>query len=108
MEIIWQQEECMTAKQISLIASEDIGWNKNTTYTVLKKLVEKRAIKRLEPQFKCQPLITREQVQVEETRKLIDKLYDGSIKTFFTSFLKKENLSEKEINELKELINKEL
>ena len=37
MEIIWAR--CpISAKEVSLIAAETIGWNKNTTYTVIKKL----------------------------------------------------------------------
>lgn len=107
MEIVWANTS-ITAKEISLIAAEEIGWNKNTTYTVLKKLVGKGAVKRLEPNFVCEPLITRQQVQLDETRKLIDKLFEGSLKTFFSSFLKKENLTEKEIEELKDIINKKL
>jgi len=103
MDIIWSRST-ISAKEISLIASEEIGWNKNTTYTVLKKLVEKNAVQRTDPNFICEPLITREQVQTEETRKLIDRLYDGSLKTFFASFLKKEQLSEEEIKELKKII----
>lgn len=107
MEIIWRNYP-VSAKDISLIAAEEIGWNKNTTYTILKKLVEKEAVKRIEPNFICEPLITREQVQAEETRKLIDKLYEGSIKTFFSSFLKREKLSEEEIEQLKKIINEKL
>lgn len=107
MELIWQKK-LISAKQLSLIASEQIGWNKNTTYTVLKKLVAKGAIRRTEPNFMCTPLITREQIQLDETRKLIDKLYDGSLRTFFTSFLKRENLSEAEIEEIKDIIDKKL
>ena len=45
MEIIWENEP-ISAKQISLIAAEQIGWNKNTTYTVVKKLESKGYIKR--------------------------------------------------------------
>ena len=37
MEILWRQGT-ISAKEISLIAAETIGWNKNTTYTVIKKL----------------------------------------------------------------------
>lgn len=107
MEIIWDKPN-ISAKDISIIASDEIGWNKNTTYTVLKKLVEKKAVKRVDPNFVCEPLITREQVQSEETRKLIDKLYDGSLKTFFASFLKRERLSEEEIEELKRIIDEKL
>lgn len=107
MEIIWSRSP-VTAKEISLIAAREIGWNKNTTYTVLKKLVEKQAVRRTEPNFRCEPLITREQVQSEETRKLIAKLYDGSLKTFFASFLQQEKMTEEEIEELKKIINEKL
>ena len=40
MEIIWVNAP-ISAKDISLIAAESIGWNKNTTYTVIKKLEAK-------------------------------------------------------------------
>ena len=34
MEIIWTKSP-ISAKEISLIAAETIGWNKNTTYTAV-------------------------------------------------------------------------
>lgn len=108
MEIIWTLEEDKSAKHISLLAEEAYGWNKNTTYTVLKKLIGKGAIKRVEPKFQCIPKITREQVQAVETRQLINKLYNGSIKTFFASFLRRENLSSEEMDELKKIIDQEM
>ena len=43
MEIIWDKSP-ISAKEISLIAAEKIGWNKNTTYTVIKKLEAKGLI----------------------------------------------------------------
>lgn len=107
MDIIWSRHP-VSAKEISVIASEEIGWNKNTTYTVLKKLVDKKAVKRTDPNFICEPLVTKEQVRLDETRKLIDKLYEGSIKTFFASFLQKEKFSDEEIEELKKIINEKL
>ena len=58
MEIIWDNEP-VSAKQVSLIAAEKIGWNKNTTYTVIKKLEAKGHIKREEPGFICSSLISR-------------------------------------------------
>ncbi|MDP4090765.1 MAG: BlaI/MecI/CopY family transcriptional regulator [Bacillota bacterium] len=103
MEIVWDKAP-ISAKELSLTAAEEIGWNKNTTYTVLKKLVEKGAIKRTEPNFICEALITREQVQIDETKRLIDRLYEGSLRTFFSSFLRRESLSEEELQELKKII----
>ena len=40
MEILWARGP-LPAKEIAEIAAQTVGWNKNTTYTVLKKLTEK-------------------------------------------------------------------
>ena len=105
MEIIWEKG-AISAKEISLIAADSIGWNKNTTYTVLKKLVAKDAVERLEPGFRCIARITREQVAAEETEGLISKLYRGSKKAFFAAFLQRENLSDAELDELRAMIDR--
>lgn len=105
MQIIWNNAP-ISAKELTLMAEEEIGWNKNTTYTVLKKLVEKSAVKREEPNFICTPLVTKEQVQHAETKNLIDKLFGGSKKAFFSAFIGKEKLSDDEIKELKRIIEK--
>ena len=62
MEILWEKGP-LSAKEISLIASDSIGWNKNTTYTVIKKLEAKGFIRRDEPGFMCTPLVSREEIQ---------------------------------------------
>jgi predicted transcriptional regulator len=107
MKIIWELGS-MTAKEISTIAKEEIGWNKNTTYTVLKKLIAKHAIEREEPNFVCKALITIEQVRMQETSKLVNKLYSGSAKLFLSSFLEKEDLSKEELEELKSLLDNKM
>lgn len=104
MEILWREGN-ISAKQISILAKEEIGWNKNTTYTVIKKLIDKNAVKREEPGFICSPLISQDAVQKEETVRLIDKLWGGSKKAFFAAFVG-EHLSEDEISELKSIIEK--
>jgi predicted transcriptional regulator len=105
MEIVWQKEP-ITAKEISLLLGETIGWNKNTTYTIIKKLIEKNMIVREEPNFICTSAIKKEEVQSAETNSLIDKLYNGSKKMFFAAFLQNEKLSEDEAEFLKRLIDK--
>jgi len=104
MEIVWEAEP-ISAKEISLKAGEKIGWNKNTTYTIIKKLIAKKAILRSEPGFICTSLIKREIVQKTETKTLIDKLYGGSKKAFFAAFIEND-ISEHELKELKKLIEK--
>ena len=105
MELVWEKAP-VTAKELAVLAEARTGWNKNTSYTILKKLIEKRAVQRDEPNFICTPLITKEQVRHEEVESLIDKLFDGSIKTYFASFLGSEKLTGEEIEELKRMIDK--
>lgn len=105
MEIVWVKEP-ISAKEISLIAAKTIGWNKNTTYTIIKKLVDKNCIKRSEPNFICTSLIEKNTVQQTETNTLIEKLFKGSKKAFFAAFLQSDSLSQKEIDELKDMIDK--
>lgn len=105
MEILWDKGP-ISAKEISLIAADSIGWNKNTTYTVIKKLEAKGFIRRDEPGFKCTPLVTREEMQKREASSLLEKVFGGSRKALFSALLEDEKLSDKEIKELKDLIDK--
>ena len=45
MELLWSNK-VLAAKDISKIIKEYIGWEKNTTYTVIKRLIDKGAIRR--------------------------------------------------------------
>ena len=105
MEILWQRGP-LSAKEISLIAADTIGWNKNTTYTVIKKLEAKGFLRRDDPGFLCTPLITREEIQKREASSLLDRLFGGSRKALFSALLEDETLSEEELAELRELIEK--
>ena len=105
MEIIWQNEP-VSAKAVSLTAEREIGWNKNTTYTVLKKLIDKGYVRRDEPGFICSSLISRSEIQKSETKGLLDRFFAGSRKALFSALLKDEELSDAELAELRALIEK--
>ena len=104
MEIIWEREP-VSAKELSLISAEKFGWNKNTTYTVIKRLIEKTLLSRNEPGFICSSIVKRDEVQKRETKTLIEKLFGGSKKAFFAAFAG-ETLSPDEVEALKALIEK--
>lgn len=105
MELIWEHEP-VSAKELSLIAQDEIGWNKNTTYTVIKKVVEKGYVKREDPDFICTSLISKEEVRGIETRSLVDRLFGGSKKALFSALLEDEDLTDEDIAELREMIEK--
>lgn len=104
MEIIWSKSP-ISAKEISLISAETIGWNKNTTYTVIKKLEAKGFIRREDPGFICTPLISRDRVQKAEAESLLKKVFQGSRKALFSALIENEPLSADEIDELRKLID---
>ena len=105
MEIIWERGP-LSAKEISLIAADTIGWNKNTTYTVIKKLEAKGFLRRDDPGFICTPLVSQEEIQKAEATTLLNKVFGGSRKALFSALLEDEKISDKEIEELKELIDR--
>ena len=104
MEILWERGP-LSAKEVSLIAADSIGWNKNTTYTVIKKLETKGFLRRDEPGFLCTPLVTREEMQKKAATSLLNKVFGGSRKALFSALLEDEKLTDKEIEELRKLIN---
>lgn len=103
MEVLWEQGS-KSAREIVDVLSDRIGWNKNTTYTVIKKCIDKGAIEREEPGFICHALITRDEVAQSETEQLIDKMFGGSSELFFSSFLKNQGISEADAAKLAKMI----
>ena len=104
MDVLWKEGDT-TAKKISDILKEQVGWNVNTTYTLIKRGIGKGAIERIEPNFLCHALIPKEQVQELETTELINKVFDGSADLLFASLLNRRDLSSEEIQRLKQLVN---
>ena len=105
MELIWAHEP-ISAKELSVLADQEFGWNKNTTYTVIKKIEAKGYIRRNDPGFICVSLISKKDVCENETQGLIDKLFGGSRKALFSALIEDEKLTEDEIDELRKLIDK--
>ena len=107
MEYLWQctnVSQQVSAKDIAAEMARTVGWSKTTTYTVLKKCVEKGAVERHDPGFVCMPLVSMEQVQEYETRELINKMYKGSADLLVASLIGQQKLSSKEITRLKAMV----
>lgn len=104
MELLWREGE-MSAKEISVKLNKAIGWNRTTTYTVIRKCIEKSAVERLEPGFICRPLIQQDEARKAEAEELVNKMFDGSRDLLIAALLNGEKPTEEEIARLKEYIN---
>ena len=103
MDILWKEGD-VPAKHIADALTKELGWNKNTTYTLIKRCMKKGTIERMEPNFMCHALIPKEDVQEAETDELINKIYDGSVDKLFAALLSRKKLSASQIEKLKQII----
>ena len=105
MELLWSNK-ALAAKDIAKIIKEYIGWEKNTTYTVIKRLIDKGAIEREDPGFICRAIISKSTIQEIETKALLDKIYNGSLSNFIATYLVNQEFSSRDIAELKKITNR--
>lgn len=103
MELLWSNK-VLAAKDIAKIIKEYIGWEKNTTYTYIKRLIDKGAITREDPGFLCRAAITKHEVQEIETGVLIKNLFNGSVSNFIHDYFSEKRLTTEELLELKKII----
>ena len=104
MELLWKNGE-MTAKELAAALAESVGWSKTTTYTVIKKCVEKGAVLRTDPGFLCKAAVSKNEVQETETFELIDRLFEGSADLLVSALIGSGKISPEQLKNLRELVN---
>lgn len=103
MDVLWKRDDT-PAKEIAKVLTAELGWNVNTTYTLIKRCISKGAIQRSEPGFLCHALIPKSAVQEAETDELINKVYDGSADKLFAALLGRKQLSPQQIEKLRQIV----
>ncbi|MBQ6884425.1 MAG: BlaI/MecI/CopY family transcriptional regulator [Clostridia bacterium] len=101
-EIVWENEP-LTTKDLVLLCEKQLNWKRTTTYTVLKKLCE-RGI------FKTENSIVTSKISKDEfysiqSEQFVDETFKGSLPAFIAAFTKRKNLTKKEIDEIKQMID---
>jgi len=103
MEVLWDHAP-VNSTRLVVLCQEKLGWNKSTTYTVLRKLKGKGAVRHEDTVVT--PLLTREQAIRAEGEELVEKA--GGLPLFLTAFLSGRKLTEQEAQELKRLIDEKM
>ena len=101
--ILWDVEP-ITSRELSELCKEQLGWSKTTTYTVIKRLQERGVIKN--ENTIVTSLISKQQAEEAQIDELVEKKFNNSIPSFIAAFARKQNLSEKEIKQLQNIIDK--
>ena len=100
--IVWEKEP-VSVKELIVLCNEQLEWKRTTTYTVLKRLCE-RGILTNEDGI-VTSLYSKEEIQYSESRQFLEKTFEGSLPGFLAAFLKGKGISEKELKELRQMLD---
>lgn len=100
-EIIWNNEP-MTTNQLIKLCAKELEWKRTTTYTVLKKLCEKGIFKT--ENSVVSSLISRQEFEAMQSEQFLEENFKGSLPAFLAAFSTRKKLTDKEIDEMKDLI----
>lgn len=101
--ILWEHEPVKSNKLVQL-CKEQLGWKPTTTYTVIKRLSERGVLKN--ENTVVTSLVTKEQIQASELNEMVEKTFEGSLPAFIAAFTKHQKISNAEIDELQQMIDR--
>ncbi len=104
MQAVWNQGE-VSAKDVIASLSQTSCYSSSTVYTLIYRCIKKGAIERKDPGFILMPLVSREEMQELETRRLADKLFDGSVDSLFAALIDRHEVSDGAVLRLRRLID---
>lgn len=106
LEAIWQEHPA-SAQQIIERLNEQKPWHEKTVKTLLNRMVKKEAIsfEKVQRSYFYSPLFAREEYTYKESKSLLERMFSGRLSPLVSHFVKSDDLSKDDIDELKALIN---
>lgn len=101
-EILWEREP-IGSGELAKLCEEQLGWKKSTTYTVIKRLTERKIIENVNSIVRA--LVTKDEALEWECKELMKKHFSGSLPQFLTAFARRQKLSKEDILALQKLID---
>lgn len=104
MNRLWEQESTIT--ELKNILYEETGWDKHIIITMLSRMEKKGAISHKDGgRAKIfYPLVSREEVSMQETRGFLQKVYRGSLGMMVNAMVEDKALSKEDIQELYDIL----
>ena len=102
-EIIWENEP-IASGVLSKKAEEILSWKKTTSFTVLKRLCERGIFQNQNGTVTS--LISKEEFFARHSEAYVQDTFGGSLPAFMAAFSTRKKLTDKEIEEMKNLIEK--
>ncbi len=105
MNSLWESGES-TITELTASLEKETGWDKHIIITMLGRMEKKEAVAhRQGGRAKVfYPLVSREEVSMQETRGFLEKVYRGSLGMMVNAMVADQALSEQEIQELYDIL----
>ena len=105
MDVLWRRHP-LGAEDVVLALAGHQDWQEATIKTLLNRLLNKGAISAAKEgrRYLYSPLLRREDWVLEESRGLLDRLFDGRVAPLVAHFSEQRKLSRKDIAELRKLL----
>ena len=100
-DIIWASEPITSNALVTACASR-LGWKKSTTYTVLKRLIDKGIFKN--ESGTVSSVISREDFYSAQSEQFVEDTFSGSLPAFLAAFTSRKKLSADEIESLRRIV----
>ena len=101
-DIIWDSEP-ISSGDLSKIANKEFNWKKTTSFTVLKRLCERGLFQNQSGTVTS--LISKKEFYARHSESYVEETFGGSLPAFLTAFGSRKKLKDKEIDEIKKIID---
>lgn len=105
MQVLWKRGEA-TAEELREAVVAQTDWQSGTVKALLNRLLNKGAIRaeREGRRFRYRPVLERTDYVAEQSRSLVDRLFDGRVAPLVAHFNERKALSKSDLDELRALI----
>jgi BlaI family penicillinase repressor len=107
MRVLWE-ESPLTVKEMIAVLSKKTTWKPETIRTLINRLTKKRAVgfEKKGRRHYFSPLLSQEECLRADAESFVARAGAAMLKPILAAFLEKERLSDKELDELKQILNK--
>lgn len=101
-DIVWANEP-LTLRRLVILCAEELNWKRTTTYTVLRKLCDRGIFEN--NQRVVYAKISKEEFHAIQSEQFVEETFGGSLPAFVAAFTSRKTLTEREVNQLKRLVD---
>lgn len=102
-ELIWEHAP-LSSRELTELCTESFEWKRTTTYTMLKRLCDRGIFENNNGTVEI--LIPKTEFYTMQGEEFLSNTFGGSLPRFFAAFTRRNKLTQTEIKELQQLIDK--